>query len=64
MRRIYKSKQNAGIFKGVVPDDVWKQLILIVARCHPVDLHEACEVSGETGSPCKKNRTLNKTNDW
>lgn len=48
-----------GIFKDLVPDDVWKQQILIVARCHPVDLHEACEVSGETGSPCKKNKMLN-----
>lgn len=49
-----KLNKMLGIFKDLAPGGVWKQLILIVAKCRPVDLHEACEVSGETGSPCKK----------
>lgn len=58
-----KVNKILGLFKDVVPDDVWKQLILITATCHPVDLHEAFEVSGETGSLCKKNKTLNESSD-
>lgn len=64
MKRYTGVNKSQGIFKDLVPDDVWKQLILVVSKCLPADLHEACEVSGETGFPCKKNRTLNWNSDW